>query len=57
MHNLHPGANIHSGCKFAPVLYFGYVNGVFMKILPSANLHPGANLLHLYGWYKFGGAN
>ena len=27
MHNLHSGANIHSGCKFAPGVYFGHVNG------------------------------
>ena len=29
MHNIHPGANIHTGCKFAPGVYFGYVNGVY----------------------------
>ena len=23
-----PGANIHPGCKFAPGVYFGHVNGV-----------------------------
>ena len=28
MHNIHPGANIHAGCTFAPGLYFGHVNGV-----------------------------
>ena len=28
-----------------------------MKMHPCANLHPGANLLHLCRWCKFGGAN
>ena len=28
MHNIHPGANIHPVCKFAPGVYFGHVNGV-----------------------------
>ena len=28
MHNIHPGANIHRGCKFAPGVYFGHVYGV-----------------------------
>ena len=28
MHNIHPGANIHLGCKFAPGVYFGHINGV-----------------------------
>ena len=28
-HIMHPGANIHSGCKFASGLYFGHANGVF----------------------------
>ena len=27
MHNKHPGANIHPGCKFAPGEYFGHING------------------------------
>ena len=28
MHDIHPGANIHRGCTFAPGVYFGHVNGV-----------------------------
>ena len=57
MHNIHPGANIHPGCKFAPGVYFGHVNGVFLKIHPGADLLPGANLLHFCRWCKIGGAN
>ena len=45
MHNMHPGANIHLGCKFAHGVYFGHVNGVFNA--PGANLDLGANLLQL----------
>ena len=26
-----PGANIHPGCKFAPGVYFGHVNGALSK--------------------------
>ena len=28
-----------------------------MKMHSGANLHPGANLLHICRWCKFGGAN
>ena len=28
MHNIHPGAIIHTGCKFAHGVYFGHINGV-----------------------------
>ena len=31
MHNIHPGANIHLGCKLATGVYFGHVNGVLWK--------------------------
>ena len=56
MRNLHPGANLHPGCKF------GHVNGVLRictrvqicsyyrgganLFAPGANLHPGANCAH-----------
>ena len=28
MHKLHPSAKIHTGCKFAPGVYFGHINGI-----------------------------
>ena len=45
--NLHPGANLQPGCKFAPRVYFWPCERCFK------NLHPGADLLHLSRWSKF----
>ena len=40
MRNLHPGANLHSGCNF------GHVNGVPTLVVVQIYLHPGANCAH-----------
>ena len=53
MHNLHTGANLHPGCKFAPRVYFWPCERCFEEFAPGANLHPGANLLLLLRWSKF----
>ena len=47
MQNLHPGASLHPGCKFAPRVYFWPCERCFK------NLHSGANLLLLLRWSKF----
>ena len=45
MHNLHPGANLHPGCKFA--LHFArWSKFGGANLPPGANLNPGANCAH-----------
>ena len=44
------GVNLHLGV-------FWSCKRCYMKMHPGANLHRGANLLHLCRWCKFGGAN
>ena len=61
-----PGANLHPGCKFAPLVYFCHVNGVLRictrvqicKFAPSFEveqiyLHPGANCAYERKMFNF----
>ena len=39
MHNIHPGANIHPGCKFALWVYFFFVINYFISETTSYNIY------------------
>ena len=69
MHNIppSPGANIHPGCKFAPGVYFGHVNGVLLKctrVQICSTFDDGANSVeqfstrvHICPWVPFAHMN
>ena len=46
VHNLHPGANSHTGYKFAPEVYFGHVNGV-LRICTGCKFAPFFELVQI----------